>query len=565
MQNQPKNLLILIKYIVKIYFVLLFSINASFGQNNSTYIDSLSSLSFNELRKNINRNDIVKSLVYVKAFLERAKREKDTLRQLKAYKGLLKFYDKKNSVFYADKVLELTKREIFLEHRSLAYYIKGVYLYNKSKYIDALDCFLNAKKITKKDISDIELSIGLIKSILGSYEEASSSFKSVLKYYKKVNYNSGLLVTYFALGDAYRFLGKIDSSLYYNQLGKKLAVKLGNKKHESYFKLNIGATFSDNNQLELSQSNLKSALPIILDSGDKPNIEMCHFFLGRNYKDLKNYKKALYHLKKMDSIFLDIRDIHPELRQGYTLLIDYYKSKKDLENQLVYVERLLSVDSVLTKNNKILNKKLAKENRYNNNKLLSEKEYIISQINSSKNKYFTLFVIGVLIVFVLIFMLFSKYYKHKQDKIKFEELIKHFNSASLKRDKEVKNTSTLNINKNIVDDIIYKLEQFEANKEFVNPNISRIELAKMFGTNPKYLSNVIRHTKKMSFIDYIKKVRIDYAVNRMKNDEVFLNKFSIKGMAEEVGFKSSESFSKTFYSITGIKPSYFIKELKKKS
>lgn len=554
----------LIKYLIKEPLaILLFSVSFTFSQNQSfnERIDSLSNLSYEELKENISRKDTVKSLVFVKAYLERAKHKKDTLKQINVYKALLKYYDKKNFMQYADSILRLTENNSFPEKRSLIFYLKGIELYNKSKYIEALDCFINAKKLTKKDTSDIELSIGLIKSILGDYDEASYSFKKALTYYEKEKYDSGLIVTYFALGDAYRFLRKLDSSMYYNQLGKKLAIELNNKEYENYFKLNIGATLSDSKDLELSQANLISALPEIIKMGDKPNMEMCHFFLGRNYSNLNKQTKALYHLKKMDSIFLETKDIHPELRQGYAILIDYYKSKSDLNSQLTYVNRMLMVDSVLRKNNKALSEKIEKDNQYNNDKLLLKKEQIISKMTSSKNNYLIL----LIFVLIIIVLLLYKNFKHRQDKIKFKKLIDNYQSNDAKSEKEIKVISPLNIKKDIVEDIMTKLEEFEENKDFTNSEISRIGLAKAFNTNPKYLSNVINHIKEKTFIDYIKQLRIEYAIERMKNDDNFLNLYSIKGIAKEVGFKSSESFSKAFYANTGIKPSYFIKELKKKS
>jgi AraC-like DNA-binding protein len=40
---------------------------------------------------------------------------------------------------------------------------------------------------------------------------------------------------------------------------------------------------------------------------------------------------------------------------------------------------------------------------------------------------------------------------------------------------------------------------------------------------------------------------------------------NMEGIAKEVGFNTAESFSKAFYKRTGMKPSFFINELKKKN
>jgi AraC-like DNA-binding protein len=42
-----------------------------------------------------------------------------------------------------------------------------------------------------------------------------------------------------------------------------------------------------------------------------------------------------------------------------------------------------------------------------------------------------------------------------------------------------------------------------------------------------------------------------------------LQKFTIKAIANEFGYNSAETFSNAFYKQVKIKPSYFIKELRK--
>ena len=49
----------------------------------------------------------------------------------------------------------------------------------------------------------------------------------------------------------------------------------------------------------------------------------------------------------------------------------------------------------------------------------------------------------------------------------------------------------------------------------------------------------------------------------MSDNKDFIN-WSIEAIAKEVGFKNSEPFSKAFLRKTGIKPSFFIKSLKKR-
>jgi len=50
----------------------------------------------------------------------------------------------------------------------------------------------------------------------------------------------------------------------------------------------------------------------------------------------------------------------------------------------------------------------------------------------------------------------------------------------------------------------------------------------------------------------------------LKQDSRF-RKFTIKAIANEIGFNTDQAFSKAFYKRTGIYPSYFIKELDKQN
>jgi YesN/AraC family two-component response regulator len=71
---------------------------------------------------------------------------------------------------------------------------------------------------------------------------------------------------------------------------------------------------------------------------------------------------------------------------------------------------------------------------------------------------------------------------------------------------------------------------------------------------------VINHYKKLSFSNYLNLLRVNYFIDLAKRDPN-IRKFTIKAIANDVGFSNSESFSKAFYKHKGIKPSYFLKEL----
>ena len=107
-----------------------------------------------------------------------------------------------------------------------------------------------------------------------------------------------------------------------------------------------------------------------------------------------------------------------------------------------------------------------------------------------------------------------------------------------------------------------KLDAFEAAHGYTDNTITLHGLAKQLETNSAYLSKAVNAYKNKNFAAYINGLRIDYAIEKLKTDTLF-RRYAVKSIAYEVGFNSTESFSKAFYKKTGIYPSYFIKQLEK--
>jgi AraC-like DNA-binding protein len=82
----------------------------------------------------------------------------------------------------------------------------------------------------------------------------------------------------------------------------------------------------------------------------------------------------------------------------------------------------------------------------------------------------------------------------------------------------------------------------------------------LFDSNSSYVSKVINHFKQKSFSQYINDLRIDFVVEQLKTNKTW-RKYTIQALANEIGFSSPDSFTRAFYKKTGIKTSYFLKNL----
>jgi YesN/AraC family two-component response regulator len=152
--------------------------------------------------------------------------------------------------------------------------------------------------------------------------------------------------------------------------------------------------------------------------------------------------------------------------------------------------------------------------------------------------------------------------RRKHYKERFQELM---NSPSQidNVEKKTRTKKEQHISKTVLESICNQLELFEKNQDYLSTEVTLSSLAKAFETNSKYLSQVINQQKEQSFNNYINSLRINYTVEKLKTDLVF-RKYSIKAIANDVGFNTTESFSKAFFKNTGIRPSFFIKELENK-
>ena len=108
--------------------------------------------------------------------------------------------------------------------------------------------------------------------------------------------------------------------------------------------------------------------------------------------------------------------------------------------------------------------------------------------------------------------------------------------------------------------ILNKLKRFESSKRFTSKDISLAVLAGQLDSNTKYLSEIINNHYHVNFNTYINKLRINYIIEKLKNDPNFIN-YKISYLAENCGFSSHSSFATVFKSITGISPVKFIELL----
>ena len=155
---------------------------------------------------------------------------------------------------------------------------------------------------------------------------------------------------------------------------------------------------------------------------------------------------------------------------------------------------------------------------------------------------------------------FWLYSFHQKQQLKYKRIVEKLTDESLPQPKIKVQKKAASVSEEIINEILYKLKEFEINKGYLDKDLDLSSLAKTLGTNHSYLSRVINQVKEKSFKYYLNDLRIEYAyVDLQTNPKK--RRYTIEAIARDVGFKSAESFSKKFKQRFEMYPSVFLKKL----
>ncbi|WP_109302181.1 helix-turn-helix domain-containing protein [Aquimarina sp. AU474] len=553
-----------------IIILLLFNTVNLFAFQSSS--DSLLTKEYTYLKKKIFKNakDSSKAIVYTQSYLFKAKKDIDTIKIVNGFyymSGITK--DKEITEKYIDSMILYSKNLKTKNYPALAYYNKGKIEYNKGHFKNALDLYLKTnEKAEELDNTTLfyasKKSIGILKSRIGEHQNALIELKECYQHYSKLKKSkpTTYLSTLSALSGTYSLNKKLDSATILNRLGYKESMAFNKPDSKYYFTLNEGINLFYKKNFTPAKDSLSNVIEELKTNKDKANLSIAYFFYGKTLSALGKEKEAIVAHIKVDDIFQEISEIMPNNRENYEILINYYKKLGDKDNQLKYIKRLITVDSVLHTNYRYLMKAVVQN--YDTPRLLSEKQKIIDNLETGKKTSRTIIIILAIISFLLLFLWLINRDRQKQYKRRFEELYHKQDSHKNQNTQPVslKEKTKLAIPEESIKEILNQLTVFEDELGFIQPDLSINFLAKKFGTNSKYLSKIINTYKKKSFNHYINNLRIDQSIVKLKTDSKFRN-YTIKAIAQEMGFNTTDAFSKAFYKQNGIHPSYFIKELQK--
>lgn len=389
---------------------------------------------------------------------------------------------------------------------------------------------------------DLLMDKGLILTYEKKYEEAIDYFRKAIAFSKENDISLlGLASVYTSMADAYQTLGKRDSSLHYLMKNKEIAERI------KYPALMI-----------ITLKNLS---------------EIYH-----NVDERKSLEYKSEYLALSDSIF-NMNEFN-----GIRNALYYY----EMDNKLKTISSL------------------SETNRAHDHEIAMQRRWLI-----------TLTIFCVVVVFLVIMVYIQKrrlsrsyyhlFYKNQEelavDKIyarRIKEMQKRMDM--LQRNEKSPEETPLEVAENendvIAEDIKQESEEKESDgaeaiadisrpqaklsegqrdslldaimqvmehgEEFCDSDFGIERLATLVGSNSKYVSQVINDVYSKNFRTFLNEFRVKKAMMRM-NDTEHYGQYTIKAIAESVGYKSQSNFINVFTKQTGIKPSVFQKMSREKT
>ncbi|MEP3210839.1 MAG: helix-turn-helix domain-containing protein [Maribacter sp.] len=505
--------------------------------------------------------DIQKSRIYADYQIEKAKKLKDSLAIAFAFYTYMYSENFEEALNYCDSTIIFTKNSKNKFYPTLGYLVKGKIYKQKKMFKLALDNLLIADSLAKvkqniAQQSSVKQVIANIYSHLGKYEEALEMHK---KYYLQKSEYGGEnweisrnhTIALYNLSLSYLKVKKRDSARLFYQYAANKAEQANF--HDFY----TSKLVSIHAQIDFYDKRYDSALDTLRkyrfdNSGNW--LANNYYYSGKIHRFKNNNDKAIEFFTKMDSMLTADKEPFFHAKDGLAELSNIFKELGDSENQLKYINRYLWVDSILIEQKETIDPLIV--NKYQKPIMLEEKRKLLDQ--ASRKQVLLNYLYVTLGAFVSVGVYFG--IKSREHSRRIQYLIE--NGIPTSSASSIRNKTPNSIPEEVAELLTRGLDEFENAKLFLDKELTLSNLAKQFDTNSTYLSKYINEKKGENFPSYIKGLRIKYAIEALKENPGLL-KFNIKGLASEFGFQTPDAFSRAFQKETNVKPSQFIKQLRK--
>lgn len=507
------------------------------------------------------------AMIYVQAYIRNAKKEKDKLNLFYAYKEGIFFSSHLNTqIEYADSAI-ITARK--LKNKDLiatALLSKGLAYYKAKDYREALQNYLYADQELKysKDqylLHKVTFNMAMIKIKLNQCNQAEELLLKCKNFFQSKpenkDYQAYLLNTIYQLASLHQEVGNKAKAKELNQLGLNKSKLENNEFFHRYFTINKAIDEFLNDQFVTSIQLLSTKEDILIKTNDFNTLTKIYYYKAKAFDKLNNQQHKIIYFNKIDSIFNEYNFLEIKYRPIYENILEETLVASDTNRQLYVINQLLKMDELNYKLDAEMSQVVYKE--YDTVQLLKLKEKIL---NKSQKLYYVLAACFTGII-VLIVGIVKTRNKNKHLIEKYNLFIEESAQSSY-TERRISIKDEEDLNKEAFESLLLKFEEFERDREFLNPNITVVSLAKSFSTNTTYLSKCVNQYKGINFPSYINRLRIKFITDLLQEQPQYLN-YSVGALGEIAGYMNPRQFSNVFYSETGLRPLDFIKIQKQKN
>jgi len=382
-------------------------------------------------------------------------------------------------------------------------------------------------------------------SNLNDEKSAIKYFNKAMEYGEKIKDTLFLQRIYYNIGAFYEKGNDYDKAEYF--YFKSLNTEKGIDKQEI-----LAHIYYSISMISYNRGNSEKALSYI-----KQSIEMAETLPAYRELDLyyKLYIAVLIKMDKTENLMTVFNDYSEIQDKGFNA----DKAEQTAKVKILYkIDKFESEIALLTAKNK-----------------LNE-----SKLEASRNKLIIAGVIIFLVIVILVSTVVQYFQINKSHKkiveeniklIKIEEKNTQLQKIILKEKlqtfplqesisqknnmSETKNEDPENLNK-LFSEVEYLLD---TEKLYTIPDLNINTLAKKLNSNRTYLSRAINSVSGKTFIEFINEYRIAEAKRLLYNKESVL--ITIDAIGSKAGFNSKATFFRVFKSISGVTPSYFLKNI----
>ncbi|WP_452602993.1 helix-turn-helix domain-containing protein [Pontimicrobium sp. MEBiC06410] len=481
-----------------------------------------------ELAKKENKKDIVKDVKYTIELVKAKVGLSEAKQSEEAFKYLKTEYEKQKKA--NAKMLKFNRKSLIEMYISKREYNEAIALVK--------DGIIHAKETNNVEFLYYMYEFNSrVNFLLGEYDKAKGEAKKAIQYAKQLNNEVFINEINFRLASIFYNTKSYEESLI------KLKMILNNKKEKS----------------ALQKSKYYKLLADVYKEMDSVRLSNTYFSkqIEEKEKALQGYQSAI---KSIHDI--EVREKVSDVQDSYEEELKEEISKKEKEKQTkqfwVVISSVLLLLIVVVV---LLNKKKAVKNQQRFEELMVKINTYEKQQSIIKNTANTLNKESILQPIVGITDIEEKPSNTNSilSKENGIETVINTNEAT-KEEANVEEEQSTIIKDKKVEEILVKLTKLEEKAYFLRQDCTLHNMAKRLKTNTTYLSKVINTHLGKSFSTYVNDLRINYVIIELKNNKR-LRSYSVKAIAEEMGYKNANIFSRYFKEITGITPSVYIKKI----